>query len=213
MNHFLRQALFFCIVRPFVLIVIGLNVRHRERLPNDGPAIIIANHNSHIDTLALMTLFSPSRLRLLRPVAAADYFLRNRLLAWFALRIIGIIPIARGGISAREDPLKPCAEALERGEILILFPEGTRGEAEKMSGFKSGVARLAMRYPKVPLFPVFLHGFGKVLPKGEAVLVPFFCDIFVGEKTFFKGNRKEFVQELDARMRELASEGSFASWT
>jgi len=117
------------------------------------------------------------------PVAAADYFLRTRLLAWFALRIVGIIPIARrpaapAAAVAGEAPAPPAsaeqqpdvlagvAAALERGDIVLLFPEGSRGEPERLSELKSGVARLAERFPEVPVIPVFLHGLGKALPRG-----------------------------------------------
>src|SRR6185503_9345014 len=126
-------------------------------------------------------------LRLLpriRPVAARDYFLRNRLLAWFSLNIIGIIPIERHVRGAHDDPLAGVGEAVKRKEILIIFPEGSRGDPERLGEFKSGVAHLARRFPEVPFYPVFSHGLGKALPRGEALLVPFFCDVFIGEPLF-----------------------------
>ena len=211
-NKILRFLFFFLIVRPLILIIIGLNVRHRERLPKNGPAIVVANHNSHLDTFVLMTLLPFRLLSRLHPVAAADYFLKNRLLAWFSCKIIGIIPIQRSGITAKSDPLAGCSEALERGEILILYPEGSRGEPERMSNFKSGIAHLSKRYPDVPIYPVFLHGLGRALPKDEAILVPFFCDVFVGASMRWTGDRERFMELLAEKMKLLSDEGKFPSW-
>ena len=129
MNHGLRALFFLLVVRPISWVLLGLNVRHAERLPCDGPAVIIANHNSHLDTLVLMSLFPRRCLRRLRPVAAADYFLRWRWLAWFSRSIIGIIPLRRGR-EGFEDLRTDVVAALQRGDLLILFPEGTRGEPE-----------------------------------------------------------------------------------
>jgi 1-acyl-sn-glycerol-3-phosphate acyltransferase len=159
-----------------------------------------------------MTLLPLSQLGRIRPVAAADYFLRNRVLAWFATRIIGILPIQRRRASPEEDPLAPLAAALDRGEILIFFPEGTRGEPEQFKEFKSGIARLKERRPAVPVVPVYLHGLGKALPKGEAVLVPFFVDVFVGEPVEWTGDRESYLAHFRGAIEELAAEGHFPTW-
>ncbi|HSB15263.1 MAG TPA: lysophospholipid acyltransferase family protein [Bryobacteraceae bacterium] len=208
----LQQLFFLTIVRPLVLIVLGLNVRHLDRIPVKGPAIIVSNHNSHLDTLVLMTLLPRRLLRALRPVAATDYFLRDRLLAWFALTIMHIIPLERQAVERGQDPLASCSEALRNGELLILFPEGSRGKPEQMGSFKTGIAHLAKRHPDVPITPVFLHGLGKALPKGEALLVPFFCDVFVGEPVQWTGDRQSFMTTLETALNTLAAEGSFPAW-
>ena len=85
-----------------------------------------------------MTLFPLRLLPKVRPIAAADYFLRNRLLAWFSLKIIGILPIDRHQKGVHTDPLAGMVEALGRGDIVIVFPEGSRGEPEKLGEFKTG---------------------------------------------------------------------------
>jgi 1-acyl-sn-glycerol-3-phosphate acyltransferase len=206
----LRWCFYAMVVRPLTWIVLGLNVRHGERLPNDGPVILVANHNSHLDTMVLISLFPLGLLPKLRPVAAADYFLSNRFMAWFSLNIIGIIPVTRGGGSA--DPLQGASEAVGRGDLVILFPEGSRGEPERLNEFKKGVWHLAKRHPNVPILPVFLHGLGKALPRGEALLVPFFCDVFVGEAMGWSEDWQAFMAALSARMAELIAEGQFPPW-
>lgn len=212
MSRLLRLLFFGLIVRALTRVVLGLHVRHRERLPTSGPAVIAANHNSHLDTLVLMSLVPLALLPRVRPVAAADYFLSNRPLAWFARNIIGILPISRQRGSTDADPLLPLVEALDRAEILIFFPEGTRGEPERLEEFKSGLARLKERCPAVPVVPVFLHGVGKALPKGEAVMVPFFVDVFVGEPVEWTGERESYLEQFRSAIISLAEEGEFPAW-
>jgi len=212
MNALLRQAFFWMIVRPFLLIVIGLNVRHRRRLPSDGPAIIVANHNSHLDTMVVMTLLPPRLLRKTHPVAAADYFLVNRLLAWFALEIIGILPIQRTARAADTDPFVDVSAALRRGDIVIVFPEGSRGQPEELATFKKGVAHLAKQHAHVPVIPIFMYGLGKSLPKDEWLPVPFFCDVFVGESIYGDDDHHAFMKTLTDRVRMLAAEGTLPEW-
>lgn len=207
----LRYLFFAIVVRFVVLIILGVNIRRKHNLPKAGPAIIIANHNSHLDTGVLISLLPLKLLHRIHPVAAIDYFLSNPLLSWFARAILNVIPITRMGHS-EQDPLLACSESLAKENILIFFPEGTRGEPEKLSVFKKGIGYLAERHPDVPIFPVYMHGLGKSLPKGATIPVPFFCDIFVGDPVRWNGELDAFMSRLDETMKYLAQEGDFPSW-
>ncbi len=203
----IRWFLHLAILRPIVFGLFGVNLYHRAHLPDAGPAIVVANHNSHLDTLVLMAMF-PLRLQeFLRPVAASDYFLRNRCLAWIALNLLGIIPLKRGGYCRNDgDPLAGCVAALDRNEILIVYPEGSRGEPERRAVLKTGIAHLSRRRPEVPVVPVFLHGVGKVLPRGAMIPVPFICDATVGRAITWTEDRVSFMAALETEMTSLAGE-------
>lgn len=206
------QKAFYILVKIAVLFLLGLNVRRKELLPSKGPAIIVANHNSHLDTMVLMALMPLSRLKDIKPVAAADYFFSSPFKAWLSEHVLGIIPVERSGAVPGRDPLQTCYRALDDGKVLILFPEGSRGEPEKMVRLKKGISYLAARYPEMPVVPVFTHGLGKALPKGSFLLVPFFCDIFVGKPVTWSGDRTEFMNALQERFDTLSSEKTFAPW-
>lgn len=206
------QKAFYSFVKVAVLFLLGLNVRRKDLLPSKGPAIIVANHNSHLDTMVLMALMPLSRLKDIKPVAAADYFFSSPRKAWLSEHVLGIIPVERASADKSVDPLEGCYEALAQDRVLILFPEGSRGEPEQMTDLKKGVSYLAERFPDAPVVPVFTHGLGKALPKGSFMLVPFFCDIFIGEPITWPGNRTQFMDSLKERFSQLSSEKNFASW-
>jgi 1-acyl-sn-glycerol-3-phosphate acyltransferase len=199
----LRRAFALIVAWPVILAWLGINLRNRERLPVNGPAIVYANHNSHLDILALMTLFPLAQVPNIRPVAAADYFMKNPLMAWFSQNCIGIIAVKRSGSAKEQDPLVDCYAALERGEILVIFPEGTRGEPEQMAEFKSGIYFLGKRFPTIPIVPVFMYGLGKTMPKGSLIPVPFFVDIFVGKAVTWVAEKADFMQGLRTAMDSL----------
>lgn len=206
MQRLLRLLFVLLVARPVTLFVLGLNIRNRKRLPVRGPAIVAANHNSHLDTLVLLSLFPLRDIHRVRPAAAADYFLSKPWLAWFSRNVIGIVPVTRGGGNRHHDPLSECHEILAQDDVLIIFPEGTRGEPETMQKLKSGIAQLAMHCPQATVVPVFMHGLGRAMPKGECLLVPFFCDMFVGEPMRWTGDRRSFMELLESRFRSLQSQ-------
>ena len=177
-----------------------MNVRNKNNLPTKGPAIIVANHNSHLDTIVLMSLFPIKMLPKIKPVAAADYFLKNKIISWFALNVIGIIPFERHKRVPAEELFEKIIDAIDKENIIILYPEGSRGKPEKLERFKTGIAHLAEIRKEVPIIPVFLHGLGKALPRGEWVLVPFFCDIFIGKFVKYTQDKNSFMRNLDSQM-------------
>ncbi|MBK9605845.1 MAG: 1-acyl-sn-glycerol-3-phosphate acyltransferase [Betaproteobacteria bacterium] len=196
MKKLLRILFVVLVAKPIIVFWLGLTIRHRERLPTRGPAIIAANHNSHLDTVALLSLFPLEDVPNVRPVAAADYFMKPGFMRWFSLNVIGIIPVSRGGVVEGVDPLAECYAALERGEILLIFPEGSRGEPEKMAELKSGISFIAKRFPTVPVIPVFMRGLGKSMGKGTFIPIPFFVDVFIGRPFSWTGEKTSFMDRL-----------------
>ena len=203
MNRLLKILFVALITRPLVLVILGLNVSGRKKLPLTGPAIIAANHNSHLDTMVLFSLYPLSAVHKLRPVAAADYFLRNRFMAWFSQSVIGIVPISRSGAVSKEEMFSGCHEALDNGDILILFPEGTRGEPEQTSKLKKGIFHLVKDRTDTAIVPIVTHGLGRALPKGEALLVPFNCDVAIGDALPPVGTSDELLTGLSDRFNDL----------
>jgi 1-acyl-sn-glycerol-3-phosphate acyltransferase len=186
-----------CAVSTFVLDV---RVTGRQRLPKAGPAILIANHNSHLDTLVLGALLPLSALRMLSPVAADHYFMSNRYLAWFATNVVGILPITGGNARGTKKSLQSCSEALRKGRILLFFPEGTRGEPEVPSRLKGGIAAIAEQYPDVPMIPVKLSGLGHSLPKGGTLPLPLACRVRIGNAIRWTGSRETYLRSISTEL-------------
>jgi 1-acyl-sn-glycerol-3-phosphate acyltransferase len=208
----LRRFGLMLIVRPIARLLFGLDVIGKEKLPKDGPAIVAANHNSHVDTIVLLCLFPSKLLVKLRPVAAADHFDKGGFGSWFSRNVIGIIPIKRGA-SRSEDVLAGAKEALGRGEILVVFPEGSRGAPEEMTRFKTGVARLVEAYPEATVTPVYLQGAGRSLPKDAKLLVPFNTTAVVGDALTWNGSHHGFVDELRTRIEALKADAPPLKWS
>ena len=200
----LKKIFFALFVRPLVLIISGVRVVGKEKLPLQDPCIIAANHNSHLDTMVLMSLFPLSKINQVRPVAAADYFMKNRYFAWFSQHVIGIIPLKRRPSKEEGHPLFGVTQALEKGDIVIVFPEGSRGAPEEMGTFKTGIAHLAKACPHAPVIPIYIHGAGKALPKGEALFVPFIIDVHIGDALYLEGeDHKTFTAKLEKDIKSL----------
>ena len=216
MKNLFRKTIQIVIARPMAKFLIGMDVIGKERLPTKGPVIVAANHNSHIDTLILLSLFSSKVLHNVRPVGAADHFLKTRTMSWISKYIIGMIPIHRKNAGQGDDLLADCKAALADEKILVIFPEGTRGEAEEMADFKTGVARLAQEFPDAPVIPVYIQGAGRVLPRGSKLLVPFNCTAIIGEPIKWSDDvdvdRYSFMDNIKQTIKDLSADANPMQW-
>jgi len=191
---FCRKLFAVAVIWPVTLLWMGFAVRHKERLPRQGPAIVIANHNSHLDALMLVSFFPLRLVPSIRIAAAADYFFTNRATRFIAEVFGGLVAVERG--KSVRDPLASMAGVLREGGILILFPEGTRGSPDAMGDIKPGLWHLARRCPEASIHPVYLHGPGRSLPRGSRVPVPLFVDVCIGEAFTPAGDRKAFPGQV-----------------
>jgi len=203
MSRLLKILFFVIFVKPLVFVILGLNIRGRNFLPSQGPAILVANHNSHLDTLVLMSLFPLSQLHKVRPVAAADYFMANRYIRWFSTHCIGIIPLERTGKTSKQQLFAACHHALDNQDILIIFPEGTRGDPEELARLKKGVFHIINDRADTDVTPIAMHGLGRSLPRGEALFVPFNCDVIIGPELDKTDSATQFVELLLCQFKQL----------
>ena len=126
-----------------------------------GPLIVVANHVSHIDSVALVTMIGRSRPVLV--VAAADYWLVDKASELIARLAIGIWPIRRGSDKAFEDLMK-ASDLVKSGVVLVIFPEGGRSDNGEVQEFHSGAFRLAESIGATVL-PIAVVNSDKVLPR------------------------------------------------
>jgi len=140
--------------------------------------------------MVMMSLFSLKTLEKVRPIGAEDYFCNKPYKTWLSKNLLDLIPLKRKPTKEEGHPFSGIYKALDNQEIVLLFPEGSRGDPEVMKPFKTGIAHMAEAYPDVPVIPLAIHGAGKALPKGEALFVPFVIDVKVGEAVYHAGESK-----------------------
>ncbi len=163
----------------FVRLLTGAQARWYGCPPKAEQRIYFANHQSHAD-LVMIWAALPAELRsITRPIAAKDYWTASKFKEWITTSVFNAIYVDRAR-TADQDPLEPLIQALESGDSIIIFPEGTRGHAEEPQPFKAGLYNLALKFPHVVLVPAWIDNVQRVMPKGEVVPVPILCSVTFG---------------------------------
>jgi 1-acyl-sn-glycerol-3-phosphate acyltransferase len=177
-------------------IITGARATWMAAEPSTQPTIYFANHTSNLDAAVLWASLPPAVRERTRPVAAQDYWDTNRIRRFMAVRIFNALLIERKNVTARTNPLPAIIAALDTGSSIIIFPEGGRSPGPEPGPFKSGIFHLAKQRPNIPLTPVFLENFNRILPKGEFLPVPLLATVIVGAPIQFKTdeNKIDFLE-------------------
>ncbi len=135
----------------------GLRVEGQEHEPATGPVLVVSNHVSALDPpMVGVALRRQSRYM-------AKQELMDTPVLGFFLRTIGVFPVRRGEADRRS--IRMALEALERGGVLVMFPEGTRSPDGRLQTAEPGAAMLALR-TGAPVLPVAVIGTQHAMPRG-----------------------------------------------
>jgi 1-acyl-sn-glycerol-3-phosphate acyltransferase len=176
-----RAAAFVC--RAVLSAVARVRVSGLENVPRSGPLIIVANHLSNADPPLVVGWLTPALGRRMHILAKEALFVGP---VGAFLRSQGVTPVRSGGSDM--EAFRAARAVLDRGQVLCIFPEGTRSHSGELGDPKPGVAMLATRM-EVPVLPVGISGSDRFLGRGTRL--PRFgarIDVRVG---------KPFVVRLD----------------
>jgi 1-acyl-sn-glycerol-3-phosphate acyltransferase len=198
-------------MRTMLATYFRLRIHGRERLPRDGSSfVIVANHASHLDALCLLSALPISRLHHAYPAAAADYFFQSPAAGALSGLFMNALPFERNGRVRRT--LAACRNLLaEDGNILLLFPEGTRSTTGQIGRFKGGVGELVAG-TSVPVVPCYLDGAHRAWPKGAWIPRPRKLTLAIGQPMAFahlqrcRQSATQIAAELEAAVRDLSKQ-------
>lgn len=178
-----------------------LVIRGREQIPAGKSFVLVANHASHLDAVCLLSALPINRLHRTFPAAAKDYFFESMPRAALASIVVNALPFNRE-TNIRQS-LALCQRLLDTpGNVLILFPEGTRSPSGELAEFKPGIG-LLLAGTDIPVIPCYLRGTHAALPKGRIVPRPRKIEVIIGSpRSYVHLKRgKDSALEISADLR------------
>jgi 1-acyl-sn-glycerol-3-phosphate acyltransferase len=204
------RSLVALIIRGLLRTYCRFEIVGEEYLRSNRSFVLVANHSSHLDAVCLLAGLPLRRLHRAFPAAAADYFFTSVPRTWIATVIVNALPFPRG--THVRHSLAICAELLgNAGNVLIIFPEGTRSKTGELQEFKPGVGALVAGRD-VAVLPCYLDGAHRAWPKGRRLPRPRKVRLIIGSPRNFAGIAPEknasatIAAELRAAVEELAQQ-------
>jgi len=194
------------IIREWLRAYHRLEIVGHEHLRGDRSIVMVANHASHLDTLCLLAALPLRRLHCAFPAAAADYFFESMPRTWIAAVVVNALPFARQAHTRQS--LSICGELLaNRGNVLIIFPEGTRTRTGETQDFKSGIGALVAGRD-VGVVPCYLDGTFSAWPKGSRFPRPRKVRLVVGTERNYaaRAPEKSNICSIASELRDAVEE-------
>lgn len=167
------------IIASLARFLTGARAHWHGCLPEAKLRVYFANHTSNLDFVLLWAALPSPLRRNTRPIGAHDYWSKG-FRSYLAQKVFRAVLIERKQVTKANNPLLPMLAALEGGESLIIFPEGTRNPDGEVNEFRAGLFHIAKARPDVEFVPVFIDNLNRVLPKGEILPVPILCSVRFG---------------------------------
>jgi len=164
-----------------------------------GPAVFVANHQSHFDAPICLAALGGRVRRRLVIAAAADYFYSSPVKGVAASLALGTVPFVRTGGGSRQS-LSMLKDLVRKGWSVLIFPSGSRGTGA--TGFKKGFAYIAVD-AQVPVVPLYLHGLDRVMPKGSFVPLPGGVAVGIGSPIPPGDDYTALVRKAEAGVAEV----------
>jgi len=190
----------------FAKLLTGVNAVWLRNAPLAGQTLYFANHSSHGDFVLLWAALPPDLRALTRPVAGQDYWEASKLRRFIGRDVFNALMIQRDGGG---DPVASMTAAVQAGDSLIMFPEGTRNTSdEPLLPLKSGLFHIARSNPELRLVPVWIENLRRVLPKGMLLPVPLACSVRFGEPLQLRGGEEKnaFIERARTALLDLRPE-------
>lgn len=166
-------------IRAAVRMYNRFDITGRQNLPADRSFVLVANHASHFDAIALLSALPIRALHRAYPIAARDYFGSNAAFLALATVVANVMLFDRN--AKGKDDLTLCRQLLEEpGNVFVLFPEGTRSIDGRLGIFKRGIG-LLLAGTNHPVVPCHLEGTHRALPKGALIPRPARVHLTIGE--------------------------------
>ena len=195
-------------IRLFARFITAVRADWRGIEPVPKQRVYFANHTSNADMPMIWSVLPPALRRQVRPVAAADYWLKNPIRAFVGPEVFNCVLIDRRP-EVDDKPLDKIIAALDEGASLIIFPEGNRNMGEDpLLPFRAGLYNMGKARPDVDLVPTWIANLNEIMPKGEVIPLPLICTVTFGKPVKVRKNESKdaFLKRAAKALSDLRPE-------
>lgn len=210
MTHAALRILWTLGLRIVLRVYFRLHIVGRERLPTADSYVLVANHASHLDGVALSTVVPIRAIHRAFAAAAKDYFFSSFWRSFFSAVFINAVPFDR--FEKKRESLELCADLLDVSDrVLIMFPEGTRSLTGAIQPFKRGIGILVAGTDR-QVVPAFIDGAHAAWPTGSRFPRPWRVRVILGAPRGFAQvlrtpeGFEQVAREVEAAVRQVAKE-------